>query len=227
MKKLFLLSAIMMIAMSANAQVTFTEDESSQKQEEETGFRFEDNRKNVVSLGITAGGNYSMMSKYEPVDLGSRTGVGFQGGIALNMHFGQRRGADPGTGPIGLQIEALYAQHCMKTDLSADIKLGYLEIPVLLKYYITPNVNIELGPTFCYIMSKAPDELKGDATSFSIGELKGGDIKGTIGVSYQAKSGFYACARYNMGFSDLAKNFPCKVSAVSVSVGYLFNIFKF
>lgn len=227
MKKLLFLCAISMMAMTANAQVTFAEEEPSQ-QEEEQGFgAISDTRKNVVSLGITAGGNYSMMSKYDPVDLGSRSGIGFQGGAAVNIHFGQRRGADAGTGPIGLQIEALYALHNMKTDLSDNIKLGYLEIPVLLKYYITPNVNIELGPTFSYILSKSPDVLKGTSTTIAIGELKGGDVKGTIGVSYQTKNGFYASARYNMGFSDLAGNFPCKVSTVSLSVGYLFNIFKF
>jgi len=227
MKKLFILCAISMMAMTATAQVTFAEDETKQ-QEEETGFgTISDTRKNVVSLGITAGGNYSMMSKYDPVDLGSRSGIGFQGGAAVNIHFGQRRGADAGTGPIGLQIEALYALHSIKTDLSDDIKLGYLEVPVLLKYYITPNVNIELGPTFCYILSKSPDVLEGTSTTVAIGELKGGDIKGTIGVSYQTKAGFYASARYNLGLSELAGNFPCKVSTVSVSIGYLFNIFKF
>lgn len=227
MKKLLFLCAISLMAMTANAQVTFAEEESSQ-QEEEQGFgTISDTRKNVVSLGITAGGNYSMMSKYDPVDLGSLSGIGFQGGAVVNIHFGQRRGADAGTGPIGLQVEALYAMHNMKTDLSDNIKLGYLEIPVLLKYYITPNVNIELGPTFSYILSKSPDVLKGTSTTIAIGELKGGDVKGTVGVSYQTKSGFYASARYNMGFSDLAGNFPCKVSTVSLSVGYLFNIFKF
>lgn len=227
MKKLFLLSAIMMIAMSANAQVTFTEDESSQ-QEEEIGFGdIKDSRRNVVSLGITAGGNYSTMSKYDPVDLGSRSGIGFQGGAVVNIHFGQRRGADAGTGPIGLQVEALYAQHSMKTDLSDDIKLGYLEVPVLLKYYITPNVNVELGPTFCYLLSKSPDMLRGTSTNIAIGELKGGDLKGTVGISYQTKSGFYASARYNIGLSELASNFPCKVSTATVSIGYLFNILKF
>ena len=215
-----------MMALPSNAQVTFEEDESSQ-QEENFESIIVDKRKNVVSLGITAGANYSMMSKYDPVDLGSRSGIGFQGGAAVNIHFGQRRGADAGTGPIGLQVEALYAMHSMKTDLSDNIKLSYLEIPVLLKYYITPNVNIELGPTFSYILSKSPDVLEGTSTTIAIGELKGGDIKGTVGISYQTKSGFYASARYNMGFSDLAGNFPCKVSTVSLSVGYLFNIFKF
>ena len=226
MKKLFLLAAVFMMALPSNAQVKFEEDESSQ-QEENFESIIVDKRKNVVSLGITAGANYSMMSKYDPVDLGSRSGIGFQGGAAVNIHFGQRRGADAGTGPIGLQVEALYAMHSMKTDLSDNIKLSYLEIPVLLKYYITPNVNIELGPTFSYILSKSPDVLEGTSTTIAIGELKGGDIKGTVGISYQTKSGFYASARYNMGFSDLAGNFPCKVSTVSLSVGYLFNIFKF
>ena len=227
MKKLFILCAISMMAMSANAQVTFTEGENSQ-QEEETGFGgITDTRKNVVSLGVTAGANYAMMSNYDPVDLGSRSGIGFQGGLAVNAHFGQRRGADAGTGPIGLQLEVLYAQHNIKTDLSDNIKLGYLEIPLLFKYYITPNLNVELGPTFCYILSKSPDVLNGTSTTIAIGELKGGDVKGTVGISYQTKSGFYASARYNLGFSELAGNFPCKVSAVSVSVGYLFNIFKF
>ena len=226
MKKLFLLAAVFMMALPSNAQVTFEEDESSQ-QEENFESIIVDKRKNVVSLGITAGANYSMMSKYDPVDLGSRSGIGFQGGAAVNIHFGQRRGADAGTGPIGLQVEALYAMHSMKTDLSDNIKLSYLEIPVLLKYYITPNVNIELGPTFSYILSKSPDVLEGTSTTIAIGELKGGDIKGTVGISYQTKSGFYASARYNMEFSDLAGNFLCKVSTVSLSVGYLFNIFKF
>ena len=205
MKKLFLLAAVFMMALPSNAQVTFEEDESSQ-QEENFESIIVDKRKNVVSLGITAGANYSMMSKYDPVDLGSRSGIGFQGGAAVNIHFGQRRGADAGTGPIGLQVEALYAMHSMKTDLSDNIKLSYLEIPVLLKYYITPNVNIELGPTFSYILSKSPDVLEGTSTTIAIGELKGGDIKGTVGISYQTKSGFYASARYNMGFSDLAGN---------------------
>ena len=215
MKKILMLVATLMMVVSVHAQEEWADE------------GVVDSRKNVVSLGITAGGNYAMMSKYDPVDLGARSGIGFQGGLAINARFGQRRGADAGTGPVGLQIEALYAQHSMKTDLSDDIKLGYLEVPVLFKYYITSNLNIELGPTFCYLLSKSPDVLEGTSTNIYIGELKGGDLKGTVGISYQTKGGFYASARYNMGFSELAGNFPCKVSTASVSIGYLFNIFKF
>ena len=214
MKKLFLLASIFMMAVSATAQ------------DYEEGNDVVDTRKNVVSLGVTAGGNYSMMSKYDPVDLGSRTGVGFQGGLAINAHFGQKPGAGAGTGPIGLQLEVLYAQNSFKTDLNENIKLSYLEAPLLFKYYFTKELNIEVGPTFAFLMSKKPDELVGPSTSIAIGELKGGDVRATVGISFQTK-GFYVSARYNHGFSDLAKNFPCKVSAATLSVGYLFDIFKF
>lgn len=214
MKKLILLASIFMMAVSATAQ------------DYEEGNDVVDTRKNVVSLGVTAGGNYSMMSKYDPIDLGSRTGIGFQGGLAINAHFGQKPGAGAGTGPIGLQLEVLYAQHSFKTDLNENIKLGYLEAPLLFKYYFTKELNVELGPTFAFLMSKKPDELVGPSTSIAIGELKGGDVRATVGISYQT-NGFYVSARYNHGFSDLAKNFPCKVSAATLTVGYLFDIFKF
>lgn len=214
MKKLLFLFSIFMMAVSSTAQ------------DFEEANDVIDTRKNVVSLGVAAGGNYSMMSKYDPIDLGSRTGIGFQGGLAINAHFGQKPGAGAGTGPIGLQLEVLYAQHSFKTDLNDNIKLGYLEAPLLLKYYFTKELNIELGPTFAFLMSKKPDDLVGQSTSIAIGELKGGDVRATVGLSYQTK-GFYVSARYNHGFSDLAKNFPCKVSAATLSVGYLFDIFKF
>lgn len=216
MKKLFLIISILTMAVSANAQ-DFDFEESND---------VVDTRKNVVSLGVTAGGNYSMMSKYDPIDLGSRTGIGFQGGLAVNAHFGQKQGAGAGTGPCGLQLELLYAQHSMKTDLNDDIKLGYLEVPVLFKYYFTKELNLELGPTFAFLMSKSPDNLIGQSTAIAIDELKGGDVRATVGLSYHT-NGFFVSARYNHGFSELAGNFPCKVSAVTLSVGYLFDVFKF
>lgn len=116
MKKLFLLAAIFMMALPSNAQVTFEEDESSQQEEnfDKIGV---DKRKNVVSLGVTAGANYSSMSKYDPVDLGLKGGIGFQGGLVIAARFGKRtNGSDPGTGIFGIQMEPSYVQHTIGTN---------------------------------------------------------------------------------------------------------------
>lgn len=226
MKKLLLLAAIFMMAIPSNAQVTFDEEESSQQEEEFNG-GFIDKRKNVVSLGITAGANYSSMSKYDPVDLGLKGGVGFQGGLVIAARFGKRtNGSDPGTGIFGIQMEPSFVQHTIGTN-SENIKLNYFEVPILLKFYVTPNLNIEVGPNICGSLSSSPDNIEAVNTRIAVGELKGFDLKVTAGVSYELKNGFYASLRYNLGTSDLAKNFPCKVSAASLTLGYKFNIFKF
>lgn len=226
MKKLFLLAAIFMMALPSNAQVTFEEDESS-LQEENFDKIGVDKRKNVVSLGVTAGVNYSSMSKYDPVDLGLKGGIGFQGGLVIAARFGKRtNGSDPGTGIFGIQMEPSYVQHTIGTN-GDNIKLSYFEVPILLKFYVTPNLNIEVGPNICGSLSSSPDYIEEANTRIAIGDLKGFDFKVTAGVSYELKNGLYASLRYNLGTSDLAGNFPCKVSAASLTLGYKFNIFKF
>lgn len=226
MKKLFLLAAIFMMALPSNAQVTFEEDESS-LQEENFDKIGVDKRKNVVSLGVTASANYSSMSKYDPVDLGLKGGIGFQGGLVIAARFGKRtNGSDPGTGIFGIQMEPSYVQHTIGTN-GDNIKLSYFEVPILLKFYVTPNLNIEVGPNICGSLSSSPDYIEEANTRIAIGDLKGFDFKVTAGVSYELKNGLYASLRYNLGTSDLAGNFPCKVSAASLTLGYKFNIFKF
>lgn len=227
MKKLFLLAAIFTMAMTANAQVTFAEEGSNQQEEEFGNGGFVDKRKNVVSLGIKGGVNFSTMSKYKPVDLGLKSGVGFEAGAIIAARFGKRtQGSDAGTGMFGIQIEPSYVQHKIGTDKD-DIKLNYFEVPILLKIFVTPNFNIEVGPNICGTLSASPDGIVKDNIRIATGDIKGFDLKACVGVSYELKNGLFASLRYNLGTSELAKNFPCKVSAASLTIGYKFNIFKF
>ena len=69
--------------------------------------------------------------------------------------------------------------------------------------------------------------LYAENAQIATGDLKGHDVKLCVGASFETKTGLFASLRYNLGTSDLAKNFPCKVSAINVTVGYKFNIFKF
>lgn len=219
MKKLFLFAATLLMAISASAQAFGDDDDVD-------GIG-PDNRKNVVSLGVKAGGNYSFMSKYDDADLGLKGGIGFEGGLVIAARFGKRTlGSDPGTGLFGVQIEPAFVQHTIGTN-SEDIKLSYLEVPVLAKFYLTPTFNIEVGPNFCASLSSKPDYLYAENSRIATGDLKGLDVKLCVGASFETKTGLFASLRYNLGTSDLAKNFHCKVSAINVTVGYKFNIFKF
>jgi hypothetical protein len=224
-KKLFLLSAAFLMAAVTNAQVTFTDEENNE--EESLEGIVPDKRKSAVSFGFKVGANMSSMTKYDVADLGLKSGVGFEGGVVIAARFGKHtKGSDAGTGMFGVQVEPTYALHNIGTS-SDDIKLNCIEVPILLKIFLTPNFNVEVGPNICGSISSKPDNLDTGNMSLAIGDLKAFDIKASIGVSYETKGGLFASLRYNLGTSELAKNFPCKVSAANLTLGYKFNIFKF
>lgn len=225
MKKLFLLTATFIVAMSVNAQITYTENESDQDEFTESGIL--DKRKNVVHLGFKVGGNLSTISKYKPIDLDQKSGMGFEVGAVLSTRFGKRtKASDPGTGLFGVQLEPSYVMHSIGTS-DDNLKLSYFEFPVLLKIFVTPNLNIEVGPNICGTLSSSPEYLEFENTRIVTGDIKGFDLKACIGISYETKDGLFASLRYNLGSSDLAGNFPCKISAASLTLGYKFEIFRF
>lgn len=180
-----------------------------------------------IYVGPKAGVNFASMSGLsDEFALNPKSGIGFQGGLAAGIHFGRRtEKAEGGTGQFGILLEAMYSQRTIKTD-AEDLKLSYFEVPVLAQYFVIPSVSLELGPTIAGTLSSSPDIMKIQNTTIVTGELKGFDVMLTAGVGYKHKSGFTASARYNLGMSELAGNFNGKVSTISVSIGWMFNLVK-
>ena len=185
----------------------------------------------TISVGVKGGANYSFAGEPKAFDLGMKGNVGFQGGVAVNLHFSDKLDYTPsGTGRWGVQVEGLFAQRNLKTNTD-DIKMSCFAVPVLAQFYVSPSLAIEAGPTFTGVLSTSPKELvQGSAeTGFlklGLDKIKGFDIMATVGVGYYHDSGFTASARFNLGNSNLAGNLESKVSSAEVSVGYLFKIFK-
>lgn len=181
-----------------------------------------------ISIGPKVGVNFSTMSgNPDGVDMGAKMGIGFHGGAVLNAHFGRRNSVGSGgTGMFGLQVEALYSQHTIKTDGSDNLSLSYFEVPVLFQFYPIADFCIEVGPTIAGTLGRSPDELVFTNATLGTKDLKGYDVKLSVGAMYRVKNGFTVGARYNLGTSDLAGNLPCKISAFQVSLGWMFNIIK-
>ena len=163
--------------------------------------------------------------------------MSFGGGLAANIRFGGKdskgRNLD-GQGLFGVGLELNYKQHTVKSLAGEDLKLGYFEVPIMLQFYPCyntkqlKNLYIEVGPTIAGTLSKSPDILEYNDITYHTGDLKGFDVKATLGVGYRfsklsANEGFYANARYYLGTSKLAGNFPGKISSIEISIGYLFK----
>lgn len=243
--------SLMAFSISANAQIVSDDDGFGQKPKTENAKKESKNEFKKVSkievkgkhynyelsVGLRAGAGISSMSESDGLNIYDGSGMAFGGGLAANVRFGgkdRRNRPLDGQGVFGIGLELNYKNYAVKTIAGEDLKLGYFEVPIMLQFYPMyqskqlKNLYIELGPTICGSMSSSPDMLKVDDAYYHTGDLKGFDVKATVGLGYRfnknsANDGFYANARYYLGTSELAGNFPAKVSSMEISIGYLFK----
>ena len=91
-----------------------------------------------LDFGVKLGFNFANVDGIE--DFEQRTGL--SAGFFAGARLGDK---------LGLQIDALYSQQGAEvgqtySDIVQDFNLDYISIPVVVKYYITENLNIHAGP---------------------------------------------------------------------------------
>ena len=158
---------------------------------------------------------------------------------------------------IGLELKyKVNSVKTLGTDESgkanAKMSIGYFEAPVFVRIYPLVKSDkfnplyVELGAAFAGTLSRSPKSLTlfNPSANYSQitynldangSKLKGMDIRPFAGLGYtfpigkqeHKKHGLDINARYYLGTSELAGNFPCKMNTLEVSVAWLFNIGKF
>lgn len=179
----------------------------------------------VLSVGPKIGLNYSLAGDPQGMNIGMTGNVGFSVGAVGNIRFFRPVGKPLGTERFGVQLEALYSMHSLKTD-TQNITMNCFEIPVLLQWYFLPMFAVEVGPTFTGAFSASPKDYNYNNAVYHMDKMKAYDVMVSFGVNCQLRNGFTADLRYNLGNSDIAGNFQTKVSTISLGIGWLFNVIK-
>lgn len=179
----------------------------------------------VWKIGPKAGMNLSTLSNDLSVDPSFKMKFGFNVGAVANIRWGQRHLSSPvGTGYIGLQPEIQFSTQGAKSS-GDDLKLNYIMIPVMVKFYITEKLNIEAGPEFAFLISHDPDKFILEEAEVDLENIKGAkDVLLGIGVGYELENGLSVGARYNLGFSGLADNLPWKNNVIQITLSWLFTL---
>ncbi|MDP2685791.1 MAG: porin family protein [Aequorivita sp.] len=162
-----------------------------------------------IDLGIKAGANFANISDVD--DLSSKTG--FQAGIFAGIKF---------TDKVGVQADILYSQQGAEFD-SGKFDLNYINVPVVLKYYLVQGLNVQAGPQFGFILD---DDIYVDAfgTNSIDANAEKTDVSAVIGAGYDFPFGVRLDARYNFGLTEVSKtdNFEGKNNVFSIALGYTF-----
>jgi opacity protein-like surface antigen len=106
------------------------------------------------------------------------------------------------------------------TSNNPEIKLTYINLPVLLKTHITRKFNFEIGPEFGFLLNK---KAKLNGETFDIDDVSSFDMNLNAGLSYEFEKGIFIQGRYSYGFTELFENRNYKNSCISISLGYFFK----
>ncbi|MEZ4779275.1 MAG: porin family protein [Flavobacteriaceae bacterium] len=168
-----------------------------------------------VDLGLKVGVNFANLSDASNLDLSSKTG----------FVFGAFAGAKLGD-KLGIQGDLLYSAQGAKSDEEGidDIDLNYVNVPVVLKYFLTDQIHIHAGPQFGFVVD---DNVAKVLTS--IADAESFDLSGIIGIGVDLPMGIRLDGRYNFGLSDVISSNDKTVvdsggknSVITISAGYSF-----
>jgi len=159
-----------------------------------------------IDVGIKAGANFATLTDLD--NSSTRTGLLIGGFVTLK--FSKK---------IALQGDILYSQQGADFDVS-EIKLDYLNFPIVLKYYLVKRLNIQAGPQFGSVINDNLNDIGFE--SF--------DVSGVVGVGLDLPLGLRVTGRYNFGLTDISFdsfggasfNTNSKNSVFSLSVGFSF-----
>lgn len=166
-----------------------------------------------LDLGLKAGANFSNFSDTKDADMSSKTGFQFGAFAAIRL------------GNIGIQPELLYSQQGAKFDRE-KIDLNYVNVPVVLKYYIINGLNLQVGPQFGFIVDDNVGKVFGEIDE----SVKANDfyLSGLVGVGLDLPFGIRLDGRYNFGIDKALKSNSAlgdpsvKNSVFTLAVGYSF-----
>lgn len=156
-----------------------------------------------LDFGIKAGANFATFS--------DATGFSNKTGFVFGVFAGAKLGES-----VGLQADLLYSQQGAKFD-GGEIDLNYVNVPVVLKYYITESINLQAGPQFGFVVDDNFKELPG-----SIAEAESFDLTGVAGIGFELPLGIRASGRYHFGLTKVNKSDGGKNAVFTLALGYSF-----
>ncbi len=177
--------------------------------------------KKFILLFVTFG-LFAVEAQAQGIDLGVKAGVNFANitdasglsnrtGFVIGAFVGGKLGDK-----IGIQGDLLYSQQGAKAD-PEKIDLNYVNVPIVIKYFLTESLNLQAGPQFGFVVD---DNIKQVFNNIATAESF--DLTGVVGLGYDLPMGIRLEGRYNFGLTDVVKNESGKNTVVTLSVGYSF-----
>lgn len=181
-----------------------------------------------VTFGVKAGFNASTLTQADSgYDNDQKLKAGFNAGVFVNIPVAEKFSIQPELlfNQLGSKVEARNEFYInsdrLRQDFSYKTTLNYLSLPVMVQYNILPQLYVEAGPEFGFLLG---GKEKGDATNtFTSGgtttthteNFSNKIVKDLynkfnfgmgIGAGYYFTQNLAATARFTAGITDIYKH---------------------
>lgn len=154
-----------------------------------------------LDFGVKAGANFAKLD-----------GEGISGDNLTSFHVGALLELNVFEN-FSIQPEVLYSSQGTKIE-DEDIKLDYLSVPVLAKFYlISDKLSLEAGPQFSFLVNDDVPETF---------ETKSFDFAAVGGLGFNFTENIFVQARYVAGLTDTSKDAKVTNQVIQLSVGLKF-----
>lgn len=161
----------------------------------------QDNYK-VFNFGVKLGANMTSLTGLK--DISASLDAGFTGGAYFELRPVKQ---------AGISIEALYSGHSDEGEWSKgdmnytfSTKAGYLDFPILAKWYIWNGFSINAGIMPSFLVNSSIQLGKVDPDKGEFLDLNKSGLAIPLGIGYSFSWGLMLDARYNIGVTKLGKD---------------------
>jgi len=136
---------------------------------------------------------------------------------------------------FAVQPELIFSQQGSTVKINGqdlDANFSYLNVPIMLKFYLPLGLNLQMGPQFGFLTSAESDYNPITNTPQNGTDLEGfyknSDVSLGMGIGWDLPMRLSIDARYNLGLSEIEDNSSLEATKNQVfqlSLGY--KLFKF
>lgn len=163
-------------------------------------------------IGVKGGLNFTNLIN----DKDGKTRTSFHAGLSAEFFVNNE---------LSIQPELLYSRQGAKarfttnswmgySEIEATMKLDYINIPVMLKYYPAEGFSLQVGPQIGFLVNAVADSSTSNSGSkYSNSEdvkdmIEAVDFGMNVGVGYEFSEGVFFDVRYNLGLKKVNKELP-------------------
>lgn len=175
----------------------------------------------LFAFAVTAQAQFGVRAGYSSANF-SNSDFSSIGAFHIGGYYLVKTSADLVSVEPGIQYSGKgYSTVALDGDEVTE-KLGYVDIPVLIRLNLMPALNVFAGPQASLLVSR--NYTKGNISNSSLEPVAGYELGALVGVGVKVAAGLNLQASYDLGLSSL-NYFNTDVSnrVLKLSIGYTFG----